>query len=194
MPLYNFATYADMREEWAIRADSLVHARELIGNDANGDWLDHALYLEGEAVEYRDAFATDIDDLPDVAEITPDHWAWSVAHRDWLDRSLRQNIAAISGDFHTHRLYAAFYDAFGKLIDGFVGQYELCIAMAETLTAWEAGNGMAEAYENTGAPWIEVIESFVETLLETALESGDLPDPADILARLPVLAPQPVQS
>ena len=99
-----------------------------------------------------------------------------------------QNIAGISGDFHTHRLYSEFYDAFGKLIDGFVGQYELCIAMAEALTDWEVANGLAEAYENAGVPWIEVAQSFVETILETSMETGELPDAAKILPNIPALA------
>ncbi len=147
MPYYNFATYADVREEWAIRADNLDEARALIGDDANGDWLDAAERLEAEAVERRDEFVLDDDDeAPCIEEITPDHWAWRDAHRDELERSLRQNIAAISGDFHTHRLYGAIFDAFGKLICGFVGQYELCIAMAKALTDWEAAsNALAAA-------------------------------------------------
>ena len=188
MPLYNFATYADAREEWAIEADSLDHAKQLIGDDSNGDWLDSALHLEAEATERRDEFATGNDETPAVEEITPDHWAWRVAHRDHIEHSLKQNIAAISGDFHTHRLYGEFYDAFGKLIDGFVGQYELCIAMAEALTDWEAANGLAEAYENAGVPWIEVVESFVETVLETSMETGELPDAAKTLPNIPALA------
>ena len=101
MPLYNFATYADAREEWAIEADSLDHAKQLIGDDSNGDWLDSALHLEAEATERRDEFATGNDETPAVEEITPDHWAWRVAHRDHIEHSLKQNIAAISGDFHT---------------------------------------------------------------------------------------------
>ena len=187
-PYTIFATYADAREEWAIEADSLDHAKQLVGDDANGDWLDTALHLETEAVERRDEFATGHDESPAVEEITPGHWAWRVAHRDYIEHSLKQNIAAISGDFHTHRLYGEFYDAFGKLIDGFVGQYELCIAMAETLTNWELANGLAEAYENAGVPWIEVVESFVETVLVATIESGELTDPAKILPAIPVLA------
>ena len=38
-----------------------------------------------------------------------------------------QNLAAISGDFHTHPPVFAFYEAFGKMIDGFIGNYEICI-------------------------------------------------------------------
>ena len=189
MPLYNFATYADVREEWAIEADSIDHARQLIGDDANGDWLDHAFHLDDEPVLRREEFCLD-DNGESVAieEITPDHWAWRDAQRNQIEHSLKQNIAAISGDFHTHELYGEFYETFGKLIDGFVGQYELCIAMAEALTAWEIANGMGEAYENAGVPWIEVVEDFVNTVLETAIADGAVPEPAGILPALPVLA------
>ena len=188
MPFYNFAIYVDAREEWAIQADSLEHARKLIGDDANGNWLDSAILLETEPVERRDEFVTEDDDeTPAVEEITPGHWAWRAAHSDYLEHAMRQNIAAISGDFHTHELYGEFYETFGKLIDGFVGQYELCIAMAEALTAWEIANGMGEAYENAGVPWIEVVEDFVKTVLETAIADGAVPEPAGILPALPVL-------
>ena len=114
------------------------------------------------------------------------HWAGRARARDAIERSLKQNIAAIAGEFHTHRLYGAFHDTFGEMIDGFVGQYELCVAMAEALTAWEAANGMGEAYENAGVPWIEVVEDFVSTVLDTAVESGVLPDPVTILPALQV--------
>jgi hypothetical protein len=151
MPYYNFATYADVREEWAIRADNPEHAKALIGNDPNGDWLDEAVHLDAEAVKCRDEFAFGDDDgTPAIDEITPDHWAWRGAHRDYIEHSLRQNIAAISGEFHTHRLHGAFYDAFGAMIDGFVGQYELCITMAEALTGWEVANGVGFRRHNAG--------------------------------------------
>lgn len=189
MPFYNFATYADVREEWAIQADSLDHARKLIGDDANGDWLDRAFHLDAEAIECRDEFVIDDEnEAPAIDEITPEHWAWRSAHRDYVEHSLKQNIAAISGDFHTHRLYGQFYDTFGKLIDGFVGQYELCIAMAEALTEWELVHGLDQAYDNAGVTWIEVVEDFVETMLETATESGEIPDPAGILRTIQVLS------
>lgn len=191
MPLYNFATYADVREEWAIRADSLDAAREKIGTDANGDWLDEAFHLDAEAVECRSEFAPDIEtDLPSVVEITPDHWAWREAHKSKIDHSLKQNIAAISGEFHTHHLCGPFYDRFGKYIDGFVGQYDICITMAEALTEWEIENGLGEAYDNAGVPWIELIEDFVETILVEALHAGEIPDPAKILPTIQVLAGQ----
>lgn len=189
MPVYSFATYVDAREEWAIRADSLEHAKKLVGTDPNGDWLDDAVLLETEAVERRDEFVLDDDDVfPEVEEITPGHWAWRDAHRGDIKHSLRQNIAAIAGDFHTHRLYGEFYDTFSRLIDGFVGQYDLCVAMAKALTEWEIANGLGEAYENAGVPWIEVVECFVETVLEWATGTGELPDPAEILPRLQVFA------
>jgi hypothetical protein len=129
MPIYSFATYADIREEWTISAESLEQARALVGDDPNGDWLDQAVRIETELLGRRDEFVPDDDDedTPAIEEITPDHWAWRGAHSEYAKRSLRQNIAAISGEFHTHRLYGAFYETFGALIDGFVGQYELCM-------------------------------------------------------------------
>jgi hypothetical protein len=54
-----------------------------------------------------------------------------------------QNIAAISGDFHTHCQYSVFHEIFGKMIDGFSGHYEICVRMAEALTNWETANGTA---------------------------------------------------
>jgi hypothetical protein len=190
MPIYNFATYVQAREEWAIRADDPDHARALIGDDPSGDWLDDALYLDAEPIERRDEFAPDAsdDDLPAIEEITPDHWAWRDAHREFAGHSVMQNIAAISGEFHTHRRYWEFYEAFGTMIDGFVGQYELCIAMGEALTDWELGNGVGQAYENAGAPWIEVVEDFVDAMLEAALAAGVVPDPAETLLRIRALA------
>lgn len=186
MPLYNFATYADVREERAIWADSLEEAKELVRNDPSGDLLD-ALHLDTETTGGRNDIVIDDDGQPAIAEITPEHWAWREAHRDDIAHSLKQNIAAIAGDFHTHRLYGAFYDRFGQYIDGFVGQYDLCIAMAGALTEWEVANGLGAAYENAGVPWIEVIEDFVETVLVEALDAGAIPDPAAIIPAIHVL-------
>lgn len=188
MPVYHFATYADVLEGWAIAADSAEHARNLIGDDIHGDWTERAVRLEVEPLERRDEFAVDVDDVVMIDEITPANRAWRDVHRDEIEHSLKQNIAAIAGDFHAHRLCDAFYDRFGRLIDGFVGQYELCIAMAEALTDWEVANGLGDAYENAGVPWIEVVEDFVDTVLTTATETGDLPDPREILPSIQVLA------
>ena len=55
--------------------------------------------------------------------------------------NLLQNVASISGDFHTHKLCHCFYDTFGKYIDGFIGNYDICIEMARALTDWETANG-----------------------------------------------------
>lgn len=187
MPLYHLATYADCCEQWAIRAESPEHAKSLIGNDPNGEWTSHATRLDAEPVDGTDAFVLEADDNPAIEEITPDHWAYRAAHRDQIAHSLRQNIAAISGDFHTHHLYGPFYDRFGRHIDGFVGQYDLCIAMAEALTDWEVANGLGGAYETAGVPWIEVIEDFVETVLAEALNRDVIPDPAAILPAIDVL-------
>ena len=189
MPLYNFATYADVREEWAIRADSLDAARKKVGTDANGDWLDDAIHLDAEAVECRSEFVLDDnDDRPAIDEITPDHWAWREAHRSEIERSLKKNIAAICAEFNTHHLRDPYYDCVGKYIGGFIGQYEFCISMAEALTDWEIENGLAEAYDNAGVQWIEVVEDFVETVLKAALDSRTVPDPAEILPLIQVLA------
>jgi hypothetical protein len=90
--------------------------------------------------------------------------------------SFAQNIAAISGDFHTHRLYSAFYDTFGKMIDGFIGNYEICIQMAEALTDWEVDNGNAMAYENLGTPWIEIVERYVDAVISGSIVTEELPN------------------
>ena len=91
-------------------------------------------------------------------------------------RQFAQNIAAISGDFHTHRLYPAFYDTFGRMIDGFIGNYEICIQMATCLTGWEIANGAAMAYENLGTPWIEIVEKYVDALICDSFETEELPN------------------
>ncbi len=192
MPLYNFATYADVREEWAIDAKDLDNARRKVGDDPSGDWLNEAVHIDADSVHRRDDFYVGADgETPEIEEITPQHWAWRAAHREWIERSLRQNIAAIAGDFHTHPCYWGFHDMFGKHIDGFVGHYDLCIAMAQALTDWEVANGMAQAYENAGVPWIEVVESFVNDILETAAESGEIPDPAQTLPAIAAFAGRP---
>jgi len=80
MPLFNFATYADYREEWAIEAKDLEHARELIGTDPEGTWQDRARLLYADPVEYRDEFVTEDDVTPVVKEITPGHWGYRDAH------------------------------------------------------------------------------------------------------------------
>jgi hypothetical protein len=95
-----------------------------------------------------------------------------------------QNLAAISGDFHTHCLYFAFYDTFGKLIDGFVGIYEVSISMAAALTDWEIANGEAMAYENIGTSWIEIVERYVDALIHQSIETGEIPNPIYILDRV----------
>ncbi len=189
MPLYNFATYADYREEWAIEAKDLDDARRKIGNDPSGDWLNEAVHIDADTVHRRDDFYVGADgETPEIEEITPDHWAFRAAHREWIERSLRQNIAAIAGDFHAHPYYWDFHDMFGKHIDGFVGNYDICIAMAQALTDWEIANGLGQAYENAGVPWIEVVESFVNDILETARESGEIPNPAATLLTIAAFA------
>src|SRR5262249_33538556 len=87
--------------------------------------------------------------------------------------SLLQNVAAIAAEFHTHQAYWEFYERFGKHIDGFIGQYELCIEMAKALTDWEGNNGRAHAYDNAGAPWIEIVEAFVSEVISMALDTGE---------------------
>jgi hypothetical protein len=99
-------------------------------------------------------------------------------------RQFAQNIAAISGDFHTHSLYFAFYDAFGKMIDGFVGNYEICIQMAQALTDWEMANGGAMAYENLSTSWIEMVQRYVDALIHQSIETGEIPNPVYTLDRV----------
>jgi len=91
-------------------------------------------------------------------------------------RQFAQNIAAISGDFHTHRLFSVFYEIFGNMIDGFVGHYEICIQMAEALTDWETANGAAMAYEDLGTPWIEIVENYVDTVISGSVQTEELPN------------------
>lgn len=95
--------------------------------------------------------------------------------------NLLENVAAISAEFHTHRSYGAFYDTFGKYIDGFVGNYSLCIDMAEALTNWENGNGGPDAYENHGTPWIEIVERYVAAMIDRSLETGGPLNPGIVL-------------
>jgi hypothetical protein len=91
-------------------------------------------------------------------------------------RQFAQNIAAIAADFHTHRLYPAFYHTFGKLIDGFIGNYEICIQMAGALTDWEIENGGAMAYENLGTSWIEIVDKYVDAVISGSVQTEELPN------------------
>jgi hypothetical protein len=96
--------------------------------------------------------------------------------------TLLQNVAAISGDFHTHKLYHCFYDTFGKNIDGFVGNYDICIEMARALTDWEIVNGgPAAAYDDAPMPWIEIVEHFVDSMMLRSIETGEIPNVRFIL-------------
>ena len=94
-------------------------------------------------------------------------------------RQFSQNIAAISADFHTHRRYWEFYETFGKLIDGFIGNYDLCVEMAESLTDWELENGGLMAYEDNGVPWIESSKTMSRICLSGPLRpaAGSIPAP-----------------
>ena len=191
MPLYNFATYAEYREEWAIEARDLDEARRKIGTDVGGDWLNEAIHIDGDIVECRDDFYTGADgETPEIEEINPDHWAYRNAHRQRIEHSLRQNIAAISGELHRHRLFDEFYESQGERINGGIGLHDFCIAMAQALTDWEIANGLAEAYETAGVPWIEVVEDLVDTILDVATDpdATELPDPVKILPTIQVLA------
>ena len=95
--------------------------------------------------------------------------------------NLLQNVAAISGDFHTHKFYHCFYDTFGKHVDGFIGNYNICIEMARALTDWENANGGSGAYDDLGIPWIEMVENFVENMILRSIETGEIPDARSIL-------------
>jgi len=97
------------------------------------------------------------------------------------NHSLLQNVAAISGDFHTHKRYWEFYETFGKNIDGFVGNYNICIDMARALNDWEIANGGSRAYEHLATPWIEIVEHFVGTMILRSIETGEIPNARFIL-------------
>lgn len=97
------------------------------------------------------------------------------------EHSLLQNVAAISGDFHTHQRYWQFYDTFGRHIDGFVGNYEICIHMAKALTGWEADNGDTLAYENIGVTWIEIVEQYTGVMIDQSIEDGTIADAEALL-------------
>lgn len=188
MPHFSFATYADYREEWAIRADSLEEARKIIGTDPDGAWLNCVSRLDGDCVECRDEFVTEDDDeTPAIEEITSEHWAYRSVYRTEIEHSLRQNIAALSGELHTHPRLAEFCDTFGKYVEGFVGHYEICVAMAEALTEWEISNGLSEAYEQCGVCWIDIIADFVDRLINTSLDRGLPADPGKLLSTIWVL-------
>ena len=104
-------------------------------------------------------------------------------------RSFAQNVAAIAAEFHTHRLYNDFYDTFGKYIDGFIGNYALCITMAEALTDWEISNGGLLAYDNADVTWIEVIENFTDDMLERSIETGGILNALTTLRQIQILQP-----
>lgn len=97
------------------------------------------------------------------------------------EHSLLQNVAAISGDFHTHQRYWEFYAIFGRQIDGFVGHYNLCITMAKALTAWEAENGDALAYENLGTTWVEIFEEYTGVMIDQSIEDEAIADAETLL-------------
>jgi len=97
------------------------------------------------------------------------------------EHSLLQNVAAISGDFHTHKLYWEFYETFGKHIDGFVGQYDICIEMAKALTDWENENGSLCAYDEAHLPWIEIVEKYVEAIISRSVNTGQRLNPRTVL-------------
>lgn len=191
MPYFTFATYADYREEWAIQADDIEDARRKIGRDPDGVWLNEAICLDAEPVESRDEFVTGDDDItPAVEEITHDlPWAWRAVRRDRIEHSLKQNTAAIAVEVHRHKLFDEFYEGLGERINGFVGIYDFCIAMAQALTEWEIQNGMETAYENHAVSWIEVVEDFVDDVLVNAMNTGQVPDFELIIKGLQVLLP-----
>ena len=104
-------------------------------------------------------------------------------------QSFAQNIAAIAAEFHTHRLYNDFYDAFGKHTAGFVGIYDLCITMAEALTDWEISNGDLLAYDNADVTWIEVIENFTYDMLQRSIETRGILNALTVLRQIQILQP-----
>ena len=108
-------------------------------------------------------------------------------HLGEAQHQFAQNIAAIAAEFHTHRLYNAFYETFGEMIDGLVGNYEPCIGMAAALTDWELEHGGLMAYENAGVSWIEVVENFVEEMLERSIETEGMLNQRTVLREIQVL-------
>ena len=104
-------------------------------------------------------------------------------------RSFAQNLAALSAEFHTHRLYNDFYDAFGKHTAGFIGIYDLCITMAEALTDWEISNGGLLAYDNADVTWIEVVENFTDDMIQRSIETGGILNPHTVLRQIHILQP-----
>jgi hypothetical protein len=104
-------------------------------------------------------------------------------------QSFAQNLAAIAAEFHTHRLYNDFYDTFGKYIAGFIGNYDLCIRMAEALTDWEIFNGGLLAYDNADVTWIEVIENFTDDMLQRSIETGGILNALTVLRQIQILQP-----
>ena len=74
------------------------------------------------------------------------------------------------------------------MVDGFVGNYELCISMAEALTDREHEHGgPMMAYDNAGVAWIEVVEDFVEDMLERSIETEGMLNPRTVLREIQVL-------
>ena len=100
------------------------------------------------------------------------------------NQSMLENVAAISGDFHTHCAYEEFYDTFGPKINGFPGVYEICISMAKAMTDWEilqTRKGYTEPYGEVGLDWIVVVEEFVDRIISDSLVDGYLPADSDVL-------------
>lgn len=95
---------------------------------------------------------------------------WDARH------SFHQNLAALSASLHTHGPYARFYEGLADRLSGFVGIHDLCITMADVLTAWETRNGGPLAYEALAVGWIEVVDDFVDNVLQQAISAGNIPD------------------
>jgi hypothetical protein len=104
--------------------------------------------------------------------------------------SLLQNVAAISAELHTHKGFCEFYDACGEVINGFVGAYDVCIEMAQTLTDWEKDHGGPFiAYDTTDLSWIDVVAIYVDTVMKHMMETQTAPDYRAALRELPFLTP-----
>jgi len=98
------------------------------------------------------------------------------------DYSMLENVAAISGDFHTHARYREFMDKFGPDLGGFTGSYSLCIQMARALTFYENASGVGhEVYEQNGSSWIEIVERFVDAMIQTSIEKSQQQLAFDVL-------------
>jgi hypothetical protein len=105
-----------------------------------------------------------------------------------IHHSLVQNVAAISAEFRTHNRCGEFYELGCDSIGGFVGVYDICIAMGQALTDWENDNGGSmTAYDNADTNWIEVVAQYVDAVITQMIEFDDSISTRFCLRELPIL-------